>query len=93
MPQLDLLVFPNQLFDPHPAIELEPERVIYIEDSLFWGDWNYPLKFHKQKLWLHRATMKRHEAATAAAGFQTLYFDHDDSERSMDKILKKLCKS
>ena len=34
---------------------------VLIEDSLFMGDPQYPMKFHKQKLWLHRASMKRYE--------------------------------
>ncbi len=31
-----------------------------IEDPLFFGDRQYPLRFHKQKLWLHRASMHRY---------------------------------
>jgi deoxyribodipyrimidine photolyase-related protein len=50
------LIFPHQLFKNHPAIN--KSRVIYlIEDPLFFGDENYPAKFHKQKLVFHRASM------------------------------------
>jgi len=58
---MNLLVFPHQLFADHPGLKLKPSRVVLIEDSLFFGDPQYPMKFHKQKLWLHRATMKRYE--------------------------------
>ena len=50
------LIFPHQLFKNHPAVN--KFRVIYlIEDPLFFGDENYPAKFHKQKLIFHRASM------------------------------------
>ncbi|MEM1037360.1 MAG: cryptochrome/photolyase family protein [Pseudomonadota bacterium] len=55
-----LLIFPNQLFADHPALTDKPDRVVLIEDSLFFGDHQYPMTFHKQKLWLHRASMTRY---------------------------------
>ena len=50
-----LLIFPNQLFAKHPGLKRDPSRVVLLEDSLFFGDHRYPMQFHKQKLWLHRA--------------------------------------
>jgi deoxyribodipyrimidine photolyase-related protein len=88
---LDLLVFPHQLFAHHPGLKKKPNRVVLIEDSLFFGDPVYPLGFHKQKLWLHRATMKRYEALLKDRGFETVYIDYDQRERSLDHHLKKLC--
>lgn len=55
-----LLIFPNQLFTEHPALADQPDRVVLIEDPLFFGDPQYPMTFHKQKLWLHRASMRRY---------------------------------
>lgn len=47
------LVFPHQIFKEHPAIATE--RTVYlVEEELFFNQFN----FHKQKLVLHRATMK-----------------------------------
>lgn len=48
-----VLIFPHQLFEFNPAIG--ENRVIYlIEEYLFFKQF----KFHKQKLILHRASMK-----------------------------------
>ena len=54
-----LLLYPHQLF----ATEHLPKvDIIYvIEDPLFFGtDQEYPVAFHKQKLVLHRASMRRY---------------------------------
>ncbi|MFT5048155.1 MAG: deoxyribodipyrimidine photolyase-related protein, partial [Porticoccaceae bacterium] len=51
------LIFPNQLYRDHPVVRSAPETVLLIEDSLFFGDKQYPLAFHKQKLAYHRATI------------------------------------
>jgi deoxyribodipyrimidine photolyase-related protein len=89
---LHLLVFPNQLFARHPGLKRKPSRVVLIEDSLFFGDPRYPLQFHKQKLWLLRASMKRYEAMLQEQGFATVYLDYDAQSGSLGKQLAKLCK-
>mgnify|MGYP003139281719 FL=1 len=55
-----LLIFPHQLFNHHPGLDKRPDRICLIEDTLFFGDRQYPMRFHKQKLWLHRASMARY---------------------------------
>ncbi|MDG1873252.1 MAG: cryptochrome/photolyase family protein [Mariniblastus sp.] len=85
---MNLLIFPNQLFLDHPGLELKPSRVVLIEDSLFFGDPNYPMKFHQQKLWLHRATMKRFEFMLQEKGHRTLYLDYDSEPESLKRHLK-----
>ncbi|WP_084420292.1 cryptochrome/photolyase family protein [Henriciella litoralis] len=55
-----LIIFPHQLFDHHPGLDKRPDRIVLIEDNLFFGDRQYPMRFHKQKLWLHRASMARY---------------------------------
>ncbi|MEL6108286.1 MAG: cryptochrome/photolyase family protein [Planctomycetota bacterium] len=75
-PTIHLLVPPNQLFAKHPGLNSNPDRVVLIEDSLFFGDARYPAQFHRQKLWLHRATMKRYEAELRTAGRDVLYLDY-----------------
>lgn len=55
------LIFPHQLHDRHPAV-LAGRRAFLVEDPLFFGDRNFPLRFHKKKLVLHRASMKRYAA-------------------------------
>ncbi|WP_404308605.1 cryptochrome/photolyase family protein [Neorhodopirellula lusitana] len=71
-----LLIFPNQLFAEHPGLELNPSQVILLEDSLFFGDPKYPMLPHKQKLWLHRASMKRYAKGLSDQGFQVQYVDY-----------------
>jgi deoxyribodipyrimidine photolyase-related protein len=64
-----------------------------IEDSLFFGDPNYPTNFHKQKLWLHRASMKRYEAMLQSKGLETLYLDYDLRPDSLAHHLAAVTKS
>jgi deoxyribodipyrimidine photolyase-related protein len=87
---LDLLIFPHQLFVSHPGFELQPDRIVLIEDSLFFGDAHYPLRFHKQKIWLHRATMKRFESHLQQQGYSTVYCDYSARPDSLRKHFKKL---
>lgn len=62
------LVFPHQLFDPHPA--LSPQRlVVLVEEELFFQQ--YP--FHRQKLVFHRASLQAFEARLQAKGMKTRY--------------------
>ena len=62
------LVLPNQLFADHPAL-LDPVRdVVLFEDPLFFGDPQYPARMHRQKLWLHRASMAHYQQALVKQG-------------------------
>ncbi|MEO8269551.1 MAG: cryptochrome/photolyase family protein, partial [Aureliella sp.] len=90
---MNLLIFPNQLFGSHPGLKLKPSRVVLIEDSLYFGDPRYPMKFHKQKLWLHRTTMKRYEKMLQAKGIETLYLDYDDKPDSLRAHLQLLTRT
>jgi deoxyribodipyrimidine photolyase-related protein len=52
------LVYPHQLFERHPA-ERAGQPLFLIEDPLYFGtDPRWPLAVHKQRLVLHRASMK-----------------------------------
>lgn len=62
------LVFPHQLFENHPALDRD-RSVILVEDSLFFGDPRYPLRFHKHKLILHCATMEHYAALLRSRGY------------------------
>ena len=54
-----LLLYPHQLF---PLSDLpQVDAVVMVEDPLFFGiDREFPAKFHKQKIILHRASMRRY---------------------------------
>ena len=88
-----LLILPNQLFATHPGLARDPSRVVMLEDPLFFGDERYPARFHKQKLWLHRSSMKRYESQLTQDGFEVQYLDYDPKkQRSTFEQLSKAVK-
>lgn len=72
------LIYPHQLFGKHSAVAAG--RDIYlIEDPLLFGnDPHWPTAMHRQKLLLHRASMKAHAAELAAAGHGVHYTEAPD---------------
>ncbi len=68
------LIFPFQLFDPHPAVKRD-RPVVFIEEGLFFSDPHVRLKSHQQKIVLHRASMKTYAATLEGRGFKVLYRD------------------
>jgi len=51
------LIYPHQLFRNHPALG-KGRNSILLEDPMFFGnDSRWPMRMHKQKLVLHRASM------------------------------------
>ena len=71
-----LIVFPNQLFKNHPGLKAEIKKIVIVEDSLFFGDISFQSNFHKQKLWLHRASMKNYASWLKGIGFEVHYQEH-----------------
>ncbi|MEM6577380.1 MAG: cryptochrome/photolyase family protein [Pseudomonadota bacterium] len=84
------LIFPHQLFETHPALEDAPDRVLLFEDPLFFGDPRYPARMHKQKLWLHRATMTRYAKTLREAGHDVIYVDYERDAHATGDLLKRL---
>ncbi len=68
------LILPHQLYLKSSILRKE-RLVILAEDPLFFSDERYPILFHKQKLVLHRASMKAFEKSLQEQGFRTLYKD------------------
>lgn len=86
-----LILYPNQLF----ALEALPkvEAVILVEEPLYFGvDQQHPLKLHKQKLILHRASMRRYvEEVLYPAGMEVDYVELDvfmSSGDILDRVKK-----
>ena len=83
-----LLLYPNQLFAP----ELLPKAdVIYlIEEPLFFGrDNNRSLNMHKQKLVLHRASMRRYiEEVLWPNDLNVEYIELKDIEFTADVLVR-----
>ena len=83
-----LLVFPHQLFEEHPALSMTPDVVALIEDSLFFGDAQTSMVFHKQKLWFHRASMTRYAERLRECGLSVLYEEHQRSEGTLFRFIR-----
>ncbi|MFQ3648478.1 MAG: cryptochrome/photolyase family protein [Anaerolineae bacterium] len=71
------LIYPHQLFAQHPALSTE-RLVVLVEDPLFFGDPHYPARFHRMKLALHRASMKRY-AAEALREYRVRYVEYAEA--------------
>lgn len=84
------LIFPHQLFKDHPAISSN-KKCFLIEGSLFFDDEEFPLKFHKQKLILHRASMKYYEEFLGEKGVKVDYVECSKYPhlKNVFKLLKK----
>lgn len=87
-----LIIFPHQLFEKHPGLGCNPDKVILTEDPLFFGDHEYPCLFHKQKLALHRASMKHYQASLEERGFDVSYREYPNKESYLPNIFQMLKK-
>lgn len=71
-----VVVFPHQLFAGHPA--LRPGRPVFlVEDQLFFGDFHYPVRFHRKKLMLHRASMQAYRDRLIDEGHEVHYIEYE----------------
>lgn len=79
------LVFPHQLFRNHPA--LEKKRPVYlVEEWLFFSQYH----FHKQKLILHRASMKYYSTYLQEKGFTIQYIESTDPLHKVQNLIMAL---
>lgn len=69
------LIYPHQIFE---EIFDFPKNILLliIEDPLFFRDKKYPRNFHKQKIVLHRASLRSFKDKLVAKGFSVKYFDY-----------------
>ncbi len=86
MPKTISLIFPNQLYKGVPISKLS-DNIILIEDSLFFGEKKYINNFHKNKLVLHRASMKNY-FETELHDFKSKYIDYKNSD--LELIFSKI---
>ena len=82
------LVFPHQLFLKNPALKKD-RTVILFEDERFFSDFNY----HKQKLILHRASMKWFESELKKKGFRVIYLILKSRAKLFDYLKGKKIKT
>ncbi len=92
IPMKSLLILPHQLFDPHPGLDRSIDEVMLVEDSLFFADPIYEALHHKQKVWLHRSSMRQYSARLKERGYQCNYIEFTpDNPRRLDQVLKDYC--
>ncbi|MGB1621222.1 MAG: cryptochrome/photolyase family protein [Synechococcus sp.] len=74
------LIFPHQLFAEHPALAAG-RPVVLLEDPLLFGtDPRWPLRVHRQRLLLHRASLKTYQQQLEARGFEVSHHPHHLAE-------------
>ena len=83
------LVFPHQLYAEHPALE-DADRVVMVEDTLYFGDPSHPMRFHKQRLWLHRASMKHYATKLERGGHAVEYVEYANERRTLHRLFERL---
>jgi len=79
------LVFPHQLFMPNPAVAAA-EIVYLVEEHLFFRE----VRFHKQKLAFHRATMRAYEEELGRSGRRVEYINSNDPRSDIRELLPLL---
>lgn len=60
------------------------------EDPLFFGDDQYPCNFHKQKLVLHRASMRRYYDDLQSRYDDVRYYEYADKKSKLSAIITQL---
>lgn len=79
------LIFPHQLYHQHPAVH--PSRTVYlVEESLFFNEYH----FHKQKLVLHRASMKSYAHYLMENKISVEYIEAIDSLSDVRLLIQQL---
>ena len=70
-------IYPNQLFDPHPAISRK-RTVFLIEDPLFFKDKKYFLNYNKKKILLHYISMSYFARRLDKRGYNVIQVQHTE---------------
>ncbi|MBE7174324.1 MAG: cryptochrome/photolyase family protein [Williamsia sp.] len=79
------LVFPHQLFKEHTAVQ--PGKPVYlVEEALFFNQFN----FHKQKLVLHRASMKAYQDFLQKKKIHVQYIEAISPDADVRKLIPSL---
>ena len=87
-----VLIFPHQLFAEHPGLAGNPDLVVLSEDPLFFGDQRYPLRFHRQKLLLHRASMQYYAERIDSQGLEVQYHAFAAGDSGTETVIAGLKK-
>jgi deoxyribodipyrimidine photolyase-related protein len=80
-----LFIFPHQLFEEHPPIQ-ENSTIYLIEEFLFFKQY----KFHKQKLMLHRSSMKFYQDYLERKKLKVIYIESTNQLSDIRKLIPHL---
>ena len=81
------LIFPHQLFKNNPVI-IKGTPIYLVEEQLFFRQYN----FHKQKLILHRASMKFYENYLQASKHKVTYIETTHPTNEVKVLIDALAK-
>lgn len=81
------IIFPHQLFEKHPSLA-KGQPVLLVEEWLFFKQYN----FHKQKIILHRASMKKYADFLTAKKYRVNYIEATDTFCDIRKLIPHLAK-
>jgi deoxyribodipyrimidine photolyase-related protein len=84
------LIFPHQLFK-NVEILHNFKKVYLIEEPIFFYSKSRPLKFHKLKLLLHRASMKYYFDYLNDKNINVSYIDFYNDYKFISKNIKSVC--
>lgn len=86
-PHAAALIYPHQLFETQPALA-GADCAVLVEDPLFFSQY----AFHRQKLMLHRASLKAYAAELTARKVKVHYVEAHELENTeaIAPLLKKL---
>jgi len=82
-----ILIFPHQLFSDHPALH-EKKPVYLIEEYLFFRQY----RFHRQKILLHRASMKHYAFILSKKGLDVQYVESLSKQSDIRHLIPFLAK-
>lgn len=79
------LVFPHQLFEKQPLLD-EVKKIFLVEETLFFKQY----LFHKQKLVLHRASMKQYADYLKNLSVEVIYIEATDPRSDIRQLISYL---
>ncbi len=80
-----VIIFPNQLFDKHPALSRD-SRIFLVEDRRYLDDFH----FHKKKLILHRASLQAYRDKLLAREYDVRYIEHQKNGSELDVFFQEV---
>jgi deoxyribodipyrimidine photolyase-related protein len=87
---MNLLLFPNNLYEVRYFPKNELKKVYLLEDPVFFGHRDIKMKFNKLKLVLHRGSMKYYEDYLKEKKIKVDYINLDELDNLKYKFLKGL---